>query len=363
MAVTIPSITAIRDQILSDISARIGASVPILPKAAWRVLATALAGVLALLYRMTGWGYRQIFPQTADDAALASIGEQYGIIRTPAVAAKLTATATGTDGTNIPAGTFWTLLGLIYTQDALQVIASGTATIALTCLTPGSAGNIANGLTISVVSPISGMNSTATIASTTTTGVDAEALTAYRARVMTRMQNKPQGGAAADYVGWAREVAGIVKAFAFRTAVGYVTAYPLQAVTGASRIPMAGKITEVQTYLNDVSRRPLCANVLAAAMTERTVDFTITGLSPNDATTKAVIIAAITSYLYAAYPRQYIDELNPTDVLSVAAIWGIISAAGAIATAVTMTVSGIGTVTSYTLAYSELAAPGTVTWA
>jgi uncharacterized phage protein gp47/JayE len=305
MSVTIPSITTIRDQIVSDITTRIGASVPILPKAFIRVLATALAGVLALLYRMAGWTYRQIFAQTADDAALALIGEQYGIIRTPAVAAKLTATATGTDGTNIPAGTFWTLLGLIYTQDALQVIAGGTATIALTCLTAGAAGNINTGLAISVVSPIAGMTSTATIASTATSGVDIEALADYRARVITRMQNKPQGGAAADYVGWALEVAGIVKAFAFRTAVGYVTIYPLQTVTGSSRVPVAGKITEVQTYVGDLARRPLCANVLASAMTERTVGLTITGLSPSDATTKANIVAAITAYLYAAYPAVH----------------------------------------------------------
>ena len=363
MAVTIPTIATIKAQIISDIEARVGAATPLLPKAAWRVLATALAGMLALLYRYAGWGFRQIFPQTADGAALASLGEQYAIIRNPAVAARLMATATGTDGTSIPAGTFWTYGGLIYTQDTLQVISSGIATIALTCLTAGAAGNIANGLLISVVSPIAGMNSTATIASTTTTGVDIEGLDAYRARVASRIQNKPQGGATADYVGWAREVAGIVKAFAFRLTAGYVTVYPLIATTGASRIPAAPKLTEVQTYVGDLARRPMCANILATAMTERTVDITITTVSPSDATTKAVIVAAITAYLYAAYPRQYTDEINATDVLSVAALWSIIAAAGAIATAVAMTVSGIGTVTSYTMASSEIAKVGTVTWA
>lgn len=361
MSVTIPSITTIRDQIISDISARIGAAVPILPKAFIRVLATALAGVLALLYRFGGWVYRQIFAATADDAALANIATQYGIVRTPAVAAKLTATATGTDGTSIPAGTFWTVGGLIYTQDTLQVISSGVATIAVTCLTAGAAGNSAG--ILSVVSPIAGMTSTATITATTTYGVGAEDLEAYRARAVQRMQNKPQGGAAADYVMWALEVAGIVKAFAFRLTAGYVTVYPLIATTGASRVPAAPKITEVQNYVADVGRRPLCANVSAAAMTEKTVDVMITGISPSDATTKALIVADITAYLYAAYPRQYPDEVAPTDVLSAAAIWGIVAAQGAIASAVAMTVSGIGTVTSYTLAVSEIAKIGTVTWA
>ena len=103
----------------------------------------------------------------------------------------------------------------------------------------------------------------------------------------------PQGGAAPDYVGWAREVAGIVKAFAFRTGAGYVTVYPLQAITGADRIPAAPKIAEVEAYVGADERRPLCANVVGAAMVELDVDITITGLAPNDAETKANIQAAL----------------------------------------------------------------------
>src|SRR4030042_579833 len=82
-------------------------------------------------------------------------------------------------------------------------------------------------------------------------------------------------------------------------------------------------------YPQSTKRRPLCINVYAQAATERTVDITITGLSPADAGTKAAIEAAIDEYLYAAYPRQYIDELAPTDFVSVGSIWAIVVAAGA----------------------------------
>jgi uncharacterized phage protein gp47/JayE len=172
------------------------------------------------------------------------------------------------------------------------------------------------------------------------------------------MQSQPQGGAAPDYVKWAREVAGVVKALAFNISAGNVTVYPLQAITGTGRIPAAGKITEVTNYLAATERRPLCATVTAAAMTELANNVTITGLSPNDAATKAAIVASLTTYHYAAYPKQYPDEPNPTATLSVAAIWGAIAAAGATATAVSMSLG-----VNYTLANGEIVKLGTVSWA
>ena len=82
-----------------------------------------------------------------------------------------------------------------------------------------------------------------------------------------------------------------------------------------------------------------------------------------DEAEKAAIQAELERYLYAAYPRQYPDEENPTNVISVAAIWAAILAAGAAAASVTMTVSGTGAVTRYELANSDLCKLGTITWA
>ena len=359
MPITIPTIATIRDQIISDIEGKLGVTVPLLPKAALRVIASALAGALALLYRVARWAYTQIFPQSADSDALVLIGSRYGITRTPAVRAKLTATATGVNDTVIPAGTLWvSSAGVVYSQEADATISAGTATLTIEALLAGADGNLANGLTANVASPIAGLDSAATIASTTIEGEDQEELEDLRTRVLQRMQSQPQGGAAPDYVGWAREVAGIVKAFAFNISAGNVTVYPLQAITGASRIPSGAKITEVQDYVSASERRPLCATVTAAAMTELTANVTITGLLPNDAATKAAIVASLTAYFYAAYPRQYPDESNPTDILSVAAIWAAVAAAGATATAVALSLG-----TNYTLDEDEIVKIGTVSWA
>lgn len=362
MAVTIPTVAQIRDQIISDIEGRIGTTIPILPKAFVRVLAVACAGVLSLLYRYAAWVYRQIFPQTADAEALVRIGGQYALSRLPAVRTVATATATGTTGITIPAGTLWTLAGLVYSQTLDATLAAGVATITLECTVSGAEGNPTAGDEFAIVTPQVDVDSTAAYVATPTEGEDQEAIEDFRTRVVARIQNQPQGGAAADYVGWAREVAGIVKAFAFHTGDGQVTIYPLQAITGVDRIPAAAKITEVEDYVGAEERRPLCANVFALAMTELDVDITITDLTPSDAATKAAIQAAIVAYLYAAYPRQYTDEVGATDVVAVAAIWAAIVAAGATASAVDMLVDG-NPATAYTMDEDEIVALGALTWA
>jgi uncharacterized phage protein gp47/JayE len=360
--ITTPTISQIRDQIIADIEGKIGQTIPAMPKAFFRVLATALAGVVSLLYRFAGWAYAQIFPQTADAEALVRIGEQYGIVRLPAVAAELTATATGTNTTNIPAGTLWQKDGVVYQQTAAATVSGGSATITVEALTAGDAGNLDNGAVLAIATPLAGLDGTATVASTVTTGVDAESLTAYRTRVLTRLQQRPQGGAAADYIGWALEVPGIAKAFAFNTAAGEVTVYPLIALSG-TRIPAGPKLTEVEDYLNDTVRRPLCANVLAAAMTERTFTLTVTTLQPNTTPIKNAITAALADYLLGRFPQQYADEANPTNMVVRSLIAAEAIAAGATIFEATLYIDGSGSpITYHQLADDELAKLGTITW-
>ncbi|MCG8480457.1 MAG: baseplate J/gp47 family protein, partial [Spirochaetales bacterium] len=100
----IPTIQEIRDQILADIEAASGASAPLLPRSTWRIVATALAGALALVYRFGGWVRRQIFIATCDAAALSERGGELGLVPKAAVAWRGTARVTGIDGTTVPAG-------------------------------------------------------------------------------------------------------------------------------------------------------------------------------------------------------------------------------------------------------------------
>jgi uncharacterized phage protein gp47/JayE len=360
--ITIPKISTIRDQIITDIEARIGQTIPSMPKAFFRVLATALAGVISLLYRFAAWVYDQIFPQTASSEALVRIGEQYGIVRLPAVAAVQTATAPGTNTTIIPAGTLWQINGQVHRQTDAATISGGVATINLQALVAGDAGNSGIGAVLRIVTPQAGVAGTATITAVVTTGEDQEAIEDYRTRVLARLQQKPQGGAAADYIGWAREVAGVVKAFAFRTAPGDVTVYPLVSLT-VDRIPDAPKLAEIEAYLQDEIRRPLCANVYTAAMTEREVNLTVTTLQPDTTTVRNTIQTALANYLLGRYPRQYTDEANPTDQIVRALLVSEAIAAGArvIEMDVYLDAEVVPTV-FYQLDEDELAILGTITW-
>lgn len=359
--ITIPKISAIADQIITGIEAKIGQTIPSAPKAFFRVLAYALAGVLALVYRYGAWVYLQIFPGTADLESLRRIGEQYGITQLPATAAEFTAIASGVNGTEIPAGELWQLGNQVYTQTALVTISGGLASISLLALVAGEAGTPAVGAEISIITPRAGVDEIATVDAVATTGEDAESTEDYRSRILTRTRQKPQGGSVADYVIWAREVPGIVKAFAFRTAPLEVTVYPL--LDAPDRIPGAPKLSEVEAYLQDTIRRPLCANVYAQAMTERVVNLTVTDLQPDTTQTRNAIEAALEAYLLTRYPKQYTDEADPTDQLVRSLLIAESLDAGARVIEADMYLDAeVSPTIYYTLANDEIAKLGTITW-
>jgi len=364
MSLIIPTLSEIKAQIITDIEGAIGQTSPIFPKAFVRVTAAALAGLQWLCYRFAVWCYHQIFTATADEAAVLARGAQYGLAPTVAVAAKLEAEATGDNDTTIEAGTLWYAGDMVYSQTEAEIIAGGIATIEIECLTAGEDGNLENGETVSLASPITGVNNDATITDTVITGEDAESLESFRLQVQERERRRPQGGAIADYVEWALEVPGIIKAFAHRLTAGYATIYPMIALIGTlgERIPDAPKLAEVEAYLSDAVRKPLQCTPIAAAMTEIVFDITITDLSPDTAAIRAAIETELESYLLARYPKQYPDETIPVDVVSIAALSGVVVAAGMQSGILTMEVDSTPESNEYTLQPGELAILGSVIW-
>lgn len=357
-------IADIEAQALSDIEAETGQTTPLLRRAFTRVLVKALAGIIALIERRLLWAYYQIFPQTADAESIAFYEGRYGIVPSPAVAAILAITITGTDGYLAPSGTLWvSASGLVYTQVADATISGTTATAQIECLTPGSNSNLSPASPLSLASPVSGITSSVVV-STVVTGEDADTLDERRAQVLARMRRTDEIGTSGFYVSTALEVSGIVHANVTRNAGGDILVYPLTAITGASRIPDPTLIAAVQTYMTHESRRPLAASISVIAATERLATVTITGATPSDAETKAAIELAISDYFYAAYPSQYSDEPDPTNIINLGSLWAIVVSAGATATGVDLAISGIGSgVTSYTLPVGEIIALDSVVWA
>lgn len=360
---TIPTIAEIRDQILSDIESGLNITTPLLPRSVFGILATAVAGVAVLIYRFAEFAQRQIFTQTADSRALELRGAEYGLTRNPATEWRGNATITGVNTTTVPAGTVWQKEGVAYEQTSTVAI-SGTTTIAIRSLETGAEKNRANGEELLIVAPLTGVDRTATITATTQTAVDPEPIEAFRARVLQRQQNLPQGGAFPDWIRWATEVPGIAEAFIERPIAGFVNIYPLtDDPNPANRIPSGAKLTEVQNYVSDQRRAPIrAANIDVLAATEIEFDVDISDLSPSNPTLQARIESAIETYMFARRPKQYPDEVDPVDIISAGEITRIAIESGAQVATVDLKTAGGTSITSQQLDPGELAKSRTVTF-
>jgi uncharacterized phage protein gp47/JayE len=188
-------------------------------------MARVYAGVVHLLYEYLSYQSEQLFAARADTDGLEAIADEYGLSRKAAVAATGDATATGTNGTTIPAATeLQTLSGEKYTVDSDAVIALGVATMALTASVAGTDGNESAGTTLTFVSPIVGVNTEATVDSGGIIGgLEEETDDELRERVLARKRNPPHGGSEYDFEAWALEYPGVTRAWTFKEYQGIGT--------------------------------------------------------------------------------------------------------------------------------------------
>jgi len=277
-----PTLSNIVSRIKGDIETRLSTG-KLTPMSFLSIIATALAGAVHLLHGHIAWATRQLFPDTAEDEFLVRWASIWGIEKTAAVYAIGDITVTGTNGTVILTGTrFKRSDGAFYTSTESATIAGGTASFAVKAVNAGTTGNAEAGTSLSLVNSQSGVNSDAVVAAGgITNGEDSETDESLRSRLIDRIQQPPHGGALFDYVKWAKEVNGVTRAWAYPLAMGAGTV-SLTFVMDEEEdiIPDAGKVEEVQDYIDAPTRRPVTAAVTVFAPTAVPLDFEIT-LSPN----------------------------------------------------------------------------------
>ncbi|MDD4952837.1 MAG: baseplate J/gp47 family protein, partial [Desulfovibrionaceae bacterium] len=106
-------------------------------------------------------------------------------------------------------------------------ISGGAASAPVDAVEAGTGGNESAGVSLTLTSPVSGVQSTAAVAAGGITGgADQEADEALRARLITRIQQSPHGGAGYDYVAWALEVSGVTRAWCYPEHMGLGTSSP-----------------------------------------------------------------------------------------------------------------------------------------
>ena len=260
------------------------------------VVARVLAGLAHILYGFLQFIERQAFPDTAEGEYLERWAAIWKVIRKVATFAQFTVDVTGIDGTVISAGTFYQRDdGTEYTTDDEQTIAGGVATLNLTATPdfPGSIGNLEIGDSISVQSPIAGLDSEGVVAAITIEAEDTETDESLQERLIDKIQNPPSGGAPNDYIQWAEAVPGVTRAWVLPQNLGPGTVGVSFVEDGDVPItPDGAKIAEVEAYINDPFRRPVTANLNVFAPVLLPVDMSIS-LKPNTVAVQNDVIAEL----------------------------------------------------------------------
>lgn len=264
----------------------------LLRRADSEIIARVLAGGLHGLYSYADYIARQIIWDTCDDDTLdrwASMWLQ--VPRKPAAKATGTATFTVVGAVVVPTGTVTQAFdGQQYstTADSVAGVAPLQANIA------GAAGNRAAGQSLSLVSPIAGVQTVA-LASAITLGSDIESTASLRARLIARVQTPPDGGSANDYRTWALQVAGVTRAWVAPLEQGVGTVVVRFMRDGdVTPIPNAGAVAVVQAYIDNL--RPVTAQAIVVAPVANVVNFSIT-ITPSSVAVKAAVEAQLRDLL------------------------------------------------------------------
>lgn len=295
-----PTLAELITRVRGDLRGRLEIGGPLLRRAMADVLGAVWAGTVHTLYGYLDWLAKQLFGDTSERELLIREAAMYGITPTPATFATGNVTATGTNGTPIPAGTILRLdAATSYRVTTGQVIAGGTATLPVQAVLAGDAANVPETTALTFESPIAGVDSAATVAAGGIAGgVDEEGTEELRTRYLLRLREPPEGGADQDWIAWALAVPGVTRAWVYEHELGLGTLV-LRFVlddpdTGEVGFPDAGQVTTMQAALD--AERPITSAPTAAAPTELAVAFTI-ALTPDNAETRAAVEAEIDDLL------------------------------------------------------------------
>ena len=286
---TLPQVVA---EVEAGLASRLPGADTRLRRAVLSVLARVVGGVAYGLDAFIAYKSKQIFPMTADKDHLPRLARPWRVFQKHAEAAIGYAVFTGTSGESMSVNTLIQRAdGAQYESTAEAVAEGGEALVPVRALTPGSGGNAAPGTTLSLVQPVPGFDFSGKVAELgISAGVDIEDVERFRARLITRWQEPPQGGALHDWEAWALEVPGVTRAWAYARWMGLGTVGVLFTTDDdTTPIPDEIMVQRVQSYLTDPKRKPITADVYVVPPTARPVDVVINDLSPFTEAVKTAI--------------------------------------------------------------------------
>ena len=266
--------------------------------------AKVVAGTAKEVFGFADYIQKQKFAGTADSENLDLHGQEYGLSRRPAAPAVGAVTVTATDATAVAVGAVFRRADDVdyLATEAASIDGSGTFDVAVECVTAGKIGNAEAGASLDIVSGVTGPSPLAQVATDgITQGADVEPdgddwttdLGTFRGRILFRKRYPPHGGAAADYVQWASDVAGVTRVYVERlwAGAGTVRVFVLMDDLYPNGIAPPADIMRVDDYIETL--RPAGAIVTVAAPTPKVVDVQIGGLSPDTVDMRETVLAEL----------------------------------------------------------------------
>lgn len=313
-----PTLTELREQARAFVMARIPGADAAQRRAVLRVIADVNAGLVNLEFGYVDWIVEQLLPDKANEDYVARWCGIFDIARNGASKAAGNATFTGTNGVTIGAGTLLQTsdASVQYETTAAVTIAGGVATVAVEAIDGGANGNQDAGTPLTLVNAVPGIGASATVATGGLNGgEDLESLSNWRGRLLTRLRQPPQGGAASDYVTSAKTVPGVTRVWVFPLNRGMGTVDVTFVMDGRTNIiPTSDDVAAVQAAID--AWRPVTADSIVFAPTATPINLTIQNLTPNTAATQAAVAAGLSDlYRRAGQPGGTIAYSDIDDAI------------------------------------------------
>jgi len=301
MAFARPTLSELVTRIEQDFISRLALVGAVLRRSVVAVLSRVMAGATHMLHGHLDYLSKQLFADTSDREYLLRQAGLYGITPIPATFAETTVEFTGADGELIPADSV--LLrsdgAEYYVLEEVTISFSSGSGFVVSALA-GAAYSLAAGTALTFQSPVSGVDATAFVATVLQDGTDEESTEALRTRFLERLQNPPHGGAEADYIAWAKTIAGVTRVWVSPSELGAGTVVVrFVRDEDASIIPDAGEVAEVQDYIDTV--RPVTAAVSVFAPVAVPLNFTLS-VTPDTTAVRDAVEAELEDMLLDASP-------------------------------------------------------------
>lgn len=387
MTLKLPTTKDVNDSIIASMEASLNQSIPLLPKAFIRVLAKVLAATFIILYKYGGYISKQMFVRTASDKDTIINGEvvnpleEWGVLvgvgePIAATNAELlievdvvsvgTLLSAGSQLVNTSTGVTYLTIGDLLLQNATEQVTVRAASDQSGGGGAGAIGNMQAGEELSFANPLPNVSSIAVVVSQVVTGANAEGTEEYRQSIFDRFQQRPQGGAYADYKLWGEQTPGIINVYPYTGQPGEVDVYSEATVASsgsADGIPTTAQLQAVLDSINFddnglASRRNANAFVNSLPINRVSFDVTVTGiLGVEDlAKTQSDVTAALEQYFLSTEPfiigldvPPRNDQITSTRVSAI--VEDIVTAAGGTFTSAAFNETGNPAVVDFFILY------------